>query len=106
MSASDRRFVVVGGGPAGLTAAYELTKLGAQPIVLEKQPILGGLASTAQSEGYHFDMGGHRRARDCQEGPFQRNDGFGPAGIRGRAPFNRIQRHIRCAGPGRASIES
>jgi hypothetical protein len=51
-------------------------------------------------------MGGHRRARDCQEGPFQRNDGFGPAGIRGRAPFNRIQRHIRCAGPGRASIES
>ena len=56
----DRRFVVIGAGPAGLTAAYELAKLGLCPLVLEQQSIVGGLASTAQYRGYYFDMGGHR----------------------------------------------
>ena len=41
-----RRFVVIGAGPAGLTAAYELTKLGLRPVVLEKERIVGGLART------------------------------------------------------------
>jgi protoporphyrinogen oxidase len=56
----DRQFVVIGAGPAGLTAAYELAKLGLCPLVLEQQNIVGGLASTAQYRGYYFDMGGHR----------------------------------------------
>src|SRR5215469_8062603 len=56
----DRQFVVIGAGPAGLTAAYELAKLGHCPLVLEQQNIVGGLASTAQYRGYYFDMGGHR----------------------------------------------
>src|SRR6516162_6834933 len=56
----DRQFVVIGAGPAGLTAAYELAKLGNCPLVLEQQNIVGGLASTAQYRGYYFDMGGHR----------------------------------------------
>jgi len=56
----DRQFVVIGAGPAGLTAAYELTKLGLCPVVVEQQNIVGGLASTAQYRGYYFDMGGHR----------------------------------------------
>jgi protoporphyrinogen oxidase len=53
-------FVVIGAGPAGLTAGYELAKLGFRPIVLEQQNLVGGLASTAQYRGYFFDMGGHR----------------------------------------------
>jgi protoporphyrinogen oxidase len=56
----ERQFVVVGGGPAGLTAAYELTKLGHQPHVFEKLDTVGGLARTANYKGFHFDMGGHR----------------------------------------------
>jgi len=56
----ERQFVVVGGGPAGLTAAYELTKLGHRPIVFEKLDTVGGLARTANYKGFHFDMGGHR----------------------------------------------
>jgi len=52
--------VVIGGGPAGLTAAYELTKLARRPIVLEKHYRVGGLARTENYKGFHFDMGGHR----------------------------------------------
>jgi protoporphyrinogen oxidase len=57
---SDSQVVIVGGGPAGLTAAYELTKAGYCPLVLEKQGLVGGLACTQNYKGYHFDMGGHR----------------------------------------------
>jgi len=52
--------VVIGAGPAGLTAAYELVKLGAGVSVLEKDSLVGGLARTARYKGYSFDMGGHR----------------------------------------------
>jgi protoporphyrinogen oxidase len=54
------RVVVIGGGPAGLTAAYELTKLGHHPVVLEKGDRVGGLARTENYKGFYFDMGGHR----------------------------------------------
>ena len=57
---SSRQFVMIGGGPAGLTAAYELTRLGIQPVVIEKAHVVGGLARTEKFKGYHFDMGGHR----------------------------------------------
>ena len=57
---TERHFVVIGAGPAGLTAAYELAKLGLFPIVIEQQKLVGGLSSTAQYRGYYFDMGGHR----------------------------------------------
>jgi protoporphyrinogen oxidase len=56
----DREIVIIGGGPAGLTAAYELSKLNLRPIVLEQRPLVGGLASTQVYKGFHFDMGGHR----------------------------------------------
>lgn len=52
--------VVIGGGPAGLTAAYELTKRQEKTIVLEKYNKVGGIARTENYRGYHFDMGGHR----------------------------------------------
>lgn len=45
MRAED--YVVIGAGPSGLTAAYELTKLGHTPLVIEQQNLIGGLASTA-----------------------------------------------------------
>jgi len=52
--------VVIGGGPAGLTAAYELTKFGRHPLVLEKRSKVGGLAATENHKGFSFDLGGHR----------------------------------------------
>ena len=52
--------MIVGGGPAGLTAAYELGKAGVASVVLEKGGIVGGLARTINYKGYRFDIGGHR----------------------------------------------
>jgi protoporphyrinogen oxidase len=55
-----RQVVVVGAGPAGLTAAYEATRLGLPATVLEKSGDVGGLARTAVYKNFRFDMGGHR----------------------------------------------
>src|SRR4051794_32671856 len=52
--------VVLGGGPAGLTAGYLLAKRGKPVIVLESQDQLGGLARTEERDGFRFDLGGHR----------------------------------------------
>ena len=59
-AADSSVFVVIGAGPSGLTAAYELAKAGKTPIVLEKDNIVGGISRTESYKGYHFDMGGHR----------------------------------------------
>ena len=52
--------IVIGGGPAGLTAAYELTNLGIPTTVFEQDAQVGGLARTISYKGYKFDIGGHR----------------------------------------------
>ena len=53
--------IIAGGGPAGLTAAYELTKHGQSCVVLEADPrMVGGISRTDQYKGYRFDIGGHR----------------------------------------------
>jgi protoporphyrinogen oxidase len=57
---ADAPIIVIGGGPAGLTAAYELVKQQHTPLVLEKNDKVGGIARTENYRGYHFDMGGHR----------------------------------------------
>ncbi len=57
----DKQVVIVGGGPSGLTTAYELiTKYNTRPIVFEKLDKVGGIARTENYKGYYFDMGGHR----------------------------------------------
>ena len=57
---NNKPVVIIGAGPAGLTAAYEFIKLGIRPIVLEKADKVGGIARTETYKGYYFDMGGHR----------------------------------------------
>ncbi len=52
--------VVIGAGPAGLTAAYLLAKQGVRVTVLEGDDMVGGISRTAQYKGYRFDIGGHR----------------------------------------------
>jgi protoporphyrinogen oxidase len=52
--------VVIGAGPAGLTAAYLLSKRGHRVTVLEGDDIVGGISRTARYRGYRFDIGGHR----------------------------------------------
>ncbi len=57
---SDKKVLIIGAGPAGLTAAYELGKAGIPSLVLEKDNVVGGLARTVEFNGFHFDIGGHR----------------------------------------------
>jgi protoporphyrinogen oxidase len=53
--------VIAGGGPAGLTAAYELSKHARSCVVLESDPrMVGGISRTDHYKGYRFDIGGHR----------------------------------------------
>jgi protoporphyrinogen oxidase len=53
--------VIAGGGPAGLTAAYELSRHGRGCVVLEADPrLVGGISRTDEYKGYRFDIGGHR----------------------------------------------
>jgi protoporphyrinogen oxidase len=60
--------VIMGAGPAGLTAAYELMKHDVPVTVVEKDPHqVGGLARTAEYKGYRFDIGGHRFFSKNQE---------------------------------------
>jgi protoporphyrinogen oxidase len=59
-----KTFVILGGGPCGLAAAWELARAGHRPIVLEREPLVGGLcathARTADEGTWRFDLGGHR----------------------------------------------
>ena len=54
--------LILGGGPAGLTAAYELQRRAdhVRPVVFEAGDIVGGIARTENKNGYRFDIGGHR----------------------------------------------
>src|SRR6187399_226215 len=56
-----KKAIIVGAGPAGLTAAYELLKrTDVLPIILEKSEHIGGISRTTQYKGNRMDMGPHR----------------------------------------------
>ena len=53
--------VIIGAGPAGLTAAYELLlRSDIKPVVLEKSTYMGGISRTVHYKGNRIDIGGHR----------------------------------------------
>jgi protoporphyrinogen oxidase len=55
------RVVIIGAGPAGLTAAYVLvTRYGITSTILEADALVGGLSRTVERDGWRFDIGGHR----------------------------------------------
>jgi protoporphyrinogen oxidase len=58
---SQKRAIIIGAGPAGLTAAYELlARTDIKPVVLEKSEYMGGIARTVNYKGNRIDIGGHR----------------------------------------------
>ncbi|MGD0772780.1 MAG: NAD(P)/FAD-dependent oxidoreductase [Candidatus Solibacter sp.] len=58
---SQQRAIIIGAGPAGLTAAYELlTRSAIKPIILEKTGYMGGISRTVNYKGNRIDIGGHR----------------------------------------------
>ncbi|HKC18295.1 MAG TPA: NAD(P)/FAD-dependent oxidoreductase [Candidatus Dormibacteraeota bacterium] len=67
-SGGHKHVVILGAGPAGLTAAYELMKHDVPVSVVDKDPAqVGGLARTVEHKGYRFDIGGHRFFSKNQE---------------------------------------
>ena len=53
--------IIIGAGPAGLTAAYELVqRYGIRSTVLESDSVVGGISRTVERDGWRFDIGGHR----------------------------------------------
>ena len=65
---TDQKVIIIGGGPAGLTAAYMLAKAGVPVVVLEADPqYVGGISRTARYKGFRFDIGGHRFFSKSQE---------------------------------------
>lgn len=61
ISQVKKRAIIIGAGPAGLTAAYELLqRTDIQPVVLEKSSYMGGISRTINYKGNRIDLGGHR----------------------------------------------
>ncbi|MBI5728504.1 MAG: NAD(P)/FAD-dependent oxidoreductase [Candidatus Magasanikbacteria bacterium] len=53
--------IIIGAGPAGITAAYELRKKNIPFVIIEKEPdVVGGIARTVRYKEWRFDIGGHR----------------------------------------------
>jgi protoporphyrinogen oxidase len=86
---AEKRVVIIGAGPAGLTAAYELAKQNLRPIILEKGDKVGGLARTESYKGFYFDIGGHRFFTKVQEVKRMWREVLGPDFLR-RPRLSRI----------------
>jgi hypothetical protein len=58
---TERKAIIIGDGPAGLTAAYELlTRTDIVPVVYEASDMIGGISRTVDYKGNKIDIGGHR----------------------------------------------
>ena len=57
---NNKKCVIIGAGPAGLTAAWELCKADVPTVVFEKDNIVGGISRTVEYKGFRYDIGGHR----------------------------------------------
>ncbi|MBW2467497.1 MAG: NAD(P)/FAD-dependent oxidoreductase, partial [Deltaproteobacteria bacterium] len=57
---ADKPVVIIGAGPAGLAAGYELSRRDICPVILERDSIVGGIARTESYKDFYFDIGGHR----------------------------------------------
>ena len=56
-----KKAIIIGAGPAGLTAAYELlSKSDIEPVIIEKSNDIGGISKTINYKGNRIDLGGHR----------------------------------------------
>jgi protoporphyrinogen oxidase len=68
---TDTDILIIGAGPAGLTAGYQLSRAGRQVTVIERDPVyVGGISRTVSHKGFLFDIGGHRffsKAREVVE---------------------------------------
>lgn len=61
MEKIKKRAIIVGAGPAGLTAALELLdRSGIEPVVIEREHTVGGISRTVRYKGNRIDLGGHR----------------------------------------------
>jgi len=60
LSNLSQPIIVAGAGPAGITAAYELSTHGISGAMIEADEIVGGISRTVERSGYRFDIGGHR----------------------------------------------
>src|SRR5271155_1696834 len=104
--------IIIGAGPAGLTAAYELlTRTDIHPIVLEKSSFMGGLSRTVNYKGNRIDIGGHRvfsKSDRVVQGGRQilplHKPGGGPVAIK----YHRMERAIASssAAPDPGSVDS
>ncbi|MCU1487841.1 MAG: amine oxidase [Actinomycetia bacterium] len=66
-NATDPQIVVIGAGPAGLTAAFQFEKDGIHSTILEGTDQVGGISRTVVRDGWRFDIGGHRFFTKVQE---------------------------------------
>jgi protoporphyrinogen oxidase len=61
MESRKKKAIIIGAGPAGLTAAYELlTRTDVQPVIVERSDYMGGISRTVRHNGNRIDIGGHR----------------------------------------------
>jgi protoporphyrinogen oxidase len=69
-SRAPEDIVVIGAGPAGLTAAYALGRRAITCTVVEADDVVGGISRTVERDGWRFDIGGHRfftKVREVEE---------------------------------------